>query len=150
MNRKGFTLVELLATIVLLALVVGISSYAITNIIKSSKEKNYNLLISNVKDASELYYEECRYADGNNSGITCTVNADGSYQVTLGNLVSYGYLKGNGTIKSSTNEQNIGKYTILNPKDNKSIASCKIKITYTSGKINVSAITTTGSCPVEY
>lgn len=147
MNRKGFTLIELLATIILLALVVGISSYAITTLIQNSKNKNYDLLISNIKDASELYYQECRYGDV--SGIDCTKKADGSYQVSLGALVNYGYLKGNDTVKSENTIVN-GKYTIVNPKDNQNISACVIKILYSSGKVTVKAVTTTGSCPTEY
>ena len=41
MNRKGFTLVELIATSVLLSLMMGIGAYSITNVIKSSKEKDF-------------------------------------------------------------------------------------------------------------
>ena len=40
LNRKGFTLVELLATIAILAIVMGIATFSITAIIKNSKEKN--------------------------------------------------------------------------------------------------------------
>lgn len=147
MNRKGFTLIELLATIILLALVVGISSYAITTLIQNSKNRNYELLISNIKDASELYYQECRYGDV--SGIDCTKETDNSYKVSLGELVSYGYLKGNDTVKSENTTIN-GKYTIVNPKDNKNISACVIKILYSNGSVTVSAVTTTGSCPTEY
>ena len=48
MNNKGFTLVELIATIVVLALVMGLASYSIVGIIKRSKEKNYELLVTNI------------------------------------------------------------------------------------------------------
>ena len=34
MNNKGFTLIELIATIVVLAVVMGIGSYAITGLIQ--------------------------------------------------------------------------------------------------------------------
>ena len=42
-NNLGFTLVELIATIVILALVMGISTYSISAIINNAKEKNYEL-----------------------------------------------------------------------------------------------------------
>ena len=136
LNKKGFTLVELIATIVVLALVVSISAYAITNIINSAKEKNYELLIKNIKDASETYYQECKYS--NNSGITCNDN------VTLQDLVNYGYLKGNGTGDN--------KMVIVNPKDNINIGECSIAIKYENGKLTITKEkkTNNGSCPEEY
>ena len=133
LNKKGFTLVELIATIVVLALVVSISAYAITNIINSAKEKNYDLLIKNIKDASETYYQECKYSD-----ITCNDT------VTLQYLVDYGYLKGNGTKDN--------KMVIVNPKDNINIGECSIAIKYENGKLTITKEkkTNNGSCPEEY
>lgn len=140
MNNKGFTLVELLATVVLLALVIGIASYSINAIIKNSQEKNYQLLINNIYDATEVYYQECKYT--NNTGITCS-EEDGSLFTSLGDLVTYGYLKGNST--DTKNNQ-----TIENPNDNVNISACKIKITYKGGTIQIEAVNPTGSCPKEY
>ena len=132
MNKKGFTLVELLATILILAIVLGIGTISITSIIKNSKEKNYKLLVTNIKDAAELYYQECKYS--NNSGITCNANGN----VKLGDLVTYGYLKGN-----KQDETNSKKYTIVNPlidKENESnISCCIIKVEYTNKQIKISA-----------
>lgn len=136
-NNRGFTLVELLATIVLLALVLSIGSIAITSIINSAKDKNYKLLITNVKDGAEVYYQECKYA--NNSGITCRDD----FTITLGELLKYGYIKGNDTDSSD-------KYIIVNPLDEKNIGDCTIKITYSSGEVSVSAVNPSGSCPTEY
>ena len=138
LNKKGFALVELIATIVVLALVVSISAYAITNIINSAKAKNYELLIKNIKDASETYYQECKYKYSNNSGITCNDN------VTLQDLVNYGYLKGNGTKDD--------KMVIVNPKDNINIGECSIAIKYENGKLTITKEkkTNNGSCPEEY
>ena len=66
MNKKGFTLIELLATIIILALVMSIGAYSITAIIKNSKQKNYELLIGNIKDAAEELYDKVRmYTDMN-------------------------------------------------------------------------------------
>lgn len=136
-NNLGFTLIELIATIVILTLVMGISTYSISAIIKNSKEKNYELLINNIKDAAETYYQECKYS--NNTGITCS--SDGT--TTLGQLVTYGYLKSNDSESSSSQK-------IVNPKDNKDITNCQIQITYNAGSIEVKANEPTGSCPTEY
>lgn len=134
MNRKGFTLVELIATIVVLALVMGLASYSITGIIKKSKDKNYELLITNIKDAAETYYQECKYA--NNSAINCTLSS-----VKLGTLVEYGYLKGNG-------KDNDDKYTLVDPRNNKNISDCNISISYDNGKVVVTNNSTfDNKCP---
>ncbi len=138
MNRRGFTLVELLATLVILAIVMSLGAYSIISIINNSKDKNYDILISNIKDSAENYYQECRYA--NNDGIVCTKDGN-AYTATLGDLVTYGYLKGN----SKDDEK---RYTIVNPKDNNSIASCTINVAYNNG-IVITAKNPTGSCPTQ-
>ena len=138
LNKKGFTLVELIATIVVLALVVSISAYAITNIINSAKEKNYELLKKNIKDASETYYQECKYSD-----ITCNDT------VTLQYLVDYGYLKGNGTEDKKMENVN-PKMKIVNPKNNKDIGECSIAVKYENGKLTIESMSDNNSCPNDY
>lgn len=138
MNDKGFTLIELIATILILALVMSIATYSITNVIKRSKEENYNILINNIKDGAEVYYQECKYA--NNSGISCSLS-NGSYVITLGDLVKYNYLKGN----DADNQ-----YVIVNPKNDEDIGSCQVKVSYSNGTILVEAVSPSGSCPTSY
>ena len=137
MNNKGFTLVELLATILILVLVISISTFSISEIIKKANEENYKLLLRHIKDASELYYQECKYA--NNSGITCSDDN----MVSLGDLVKYGYLKGN-----SKNDDD--EYILINSRDNNDISHCVIEVTYIDDEVNVRAVTTENSCPTEY
>lgn len=140
MNNKGFTLIELIVTIILLAMILSIGAYSIISIVKDSREKNYNTLIKSVKSAVESYAIECKYSHdaGDDDNITC------SNQITLGDLVKYGFLSGNS--KNETNQN----YTIVNPKDNISIANCTISYTNTNGKITISAVNPTGSCPTSY
>ena len=138
MNNKGFTLVELIATIVILALVMSIGAISVTSIIKSAKEKNYNILIDNVKSATEIYYQECRYVNNyDNSPIDCSIVDDG-YVITLGKLVQYGYLK------SDDNS------TIINPLNEEDITDCEIKIVYDNGYLKIVSISSSDNCPSEY
>lgn len=131
-DNKGFTLVELIATIVLLSLVMGIGAFAITKIINNAKEKDYQLLIENINNAVELYYQECKFVDDN-----CQT------PITLGFLVNNGYLKGNSKITEGTDKD---KMTIVNPNNDKNISDCWIKYEYKNGKIVISAITSE-NCP---
>lgn len=54
-TKKGFTLVELLVTIVLLGIIGGIVIYNMTNISKNTKESDYDRFIAEVKSASSVY-----------------------------------------------------------------------------------------------
>ena len=129
LDSKGFTLIELIATLVVLSIVMGLGAYSITGIIKSSKEKDYELLIKEIKNSVEVYYQECKYVDN-----SC------DSEITLGFLVSNGYLKGNGKEVS----------TLINPNDNKDISNCRIGYEYDDGKVNVWAVNPSGSCPSSY
>jgi len=142
-DRRGFTLVELIATLVVLALVMSIGSYSIVNLINKSKDENYKILIENINSAANLYYQECRYGD---NIVTCngSYDSDGKIYtlsgVTLGTLVTNGFLKGNGEGDSKLT-------TLVNPNDNQEISGCEIKITYSDGKVKVTPVSSDGSCP---
>ena len=145
LNNKGFTLVELIATIVILVLVMSIGSYAITGLIKKSKETNYKILIENINNAVEGYYQECKYSDV--GLIDCPdAGADGYYSTTLGTLVEYGFLKGNSEVGTGANKV----MTLVNPNDNENISNCIVKYKYGDGKVIVVAGSTGGACPTGY
>ena len=141
MNKKGFTLVELLATIILLAIVLSLSSIAIIGIINSSKEKNYEQLISNIKDGAEVYYQECKYSkeaiikmfkdDVSNANAFC------DYNISLGELVTYGYIKGNSKDYKNENVDEKLKFILVNSYDELDISNCIVRVEYKNGKIVV-------------
>lgn len=84
---KGFTLVELLATIVLLSLVVGITIYIVIGNINSSKEKGYKATIKNIEQISENYMQE-----NSDRLFYLTLNDKQEYAcVTVQNLIDVGY-----------------------------------------------------------
>lgn len=143
LNNKGFTLVELMATIVILSLVITIGAVSITSLINNAKEKNYDLLVEEIKNAVEEFYIECKFDSDSTISSICPPLSGGYYETTLKTLVTSGFLKGNST-------DNDKKFTIVNPKDNENIENCWIKYKYEGGQIKVQAITTTGSCPTTY
>lgn len=56
MKRKGFTLVELLAVIVILGTIATIASISVFNVIESQKQELLKEQISNLKDSAMSYY----------------------------------------------------------------------------------------------
>ena len=53
--KKGFTLVELLVTIVLLGVVGAIVIYNMTSVTSNSKESEYDRFIATIKSAAKVY-----------------------------------------------------------------------------------------------
>ena len=58
MNRRGFTLVELLATILIIGLVLGLTAYGIISSVGSAKGQSITLSLSGVKEAARTYSGE--------------------------------------------------------------------------------------------
>ena len=95
MDKKGFTLVELIAVIVLLAATALIAVPIVNRTIKNSKEKAYNAQKEEIVSAAKKYILE--------NGIT--VNNEPVY-ITLRKLVSNSYFE-KGNIYDPRNEENL-------------------------------------------
>ena len=57
MGRKGFTLVELIATIVISSLVIGFATYGVIGIINNSKNKSEEIFVDKLEVAIEEFIE---------------------------------------------------------------------------------------------
>jgi prepilin-type N-terminal cleavage/methylation domain-containing protein len=136
MNNKGFTLVELVATILILGLIMGIGGYTITKLINKNKQNSYNLLITEIKESLNTYYQECSYA-----AIQETCGDSGN--IILGDLVVKGFLKGNSTIETGANKE---KFTLVNPNTGDNIYNCNIEWKYNDGKFIITD-KSGGKCP---
>lgn len=149
MNNKGFTLIELLMVIVLLSIITIIAIPIVGNALNISKERNYKILISNIKTAAKSYYEECSYNNESLGDSNCNIN-NKSMEFNLNKLVDLGYLSGNNECNT---DDNVCSKNIKSPKgEQEDIGTCEIKITETTnnnGKVNYSIISksTDSKCP---
>lgn len=90
MNNKGFTLVELLATIVVLAIVAGITFGIINADFGKTKEKTEEVFVDTIKDAIKIYLDtNAKKLEGytllkDNRGIDCVIKK------RTGNVSVYG------------------------------------------------------------
>lgn len=129
MNRKGFTLIELIAIIVMIGLMTVIIVPNILEMSEESKEISYNTLIKNIVTASETYYEECEYGDLSNitkyGSYACSIDTSTStITIPLSSLANTGFLKVSDTKEVSSKEVKV----VLNPKNNVDMSDCQIKI----------------------
>lgn len=86
-NNRGFTLVELIAVMTLLAAIILVTVPVIINTIKKNDDKLGENFEKSLKQAAELYVERNRdvFPDLNNIGGTAEVSTD--------ILIEEGYLK---------------------------------------------------------
>ena len=57
LNSKGFTLVELLATIVILAIISGIATYGVIGAINKSKAKSEQIFVDKLSNLIDDYLD---------------------------------------------------------------------------------------------
>lgn len=116
MNNKGFTLVELLVTLLLLGIIATISITGVISVMNNSKNSEYKVLIKNIETGAKMFYEDCEYGTLVGNSV-CNKTGD-TYTIKLSDLTKYGFLTGNSNGK------------VINPKDNKNISGCEITIKY--------------------
>ena len=122
MNNKGFTLVEMLAVVVLLGLVSGISFYGVVGVINNSKKKSEELFVDKLEKTLQSYINDNRFRGLEISGDAGSfekcrrVNDDGTCYDDEGIVVDF---FGPTTINLSVleDEKYINNGKIINPKN---------------------------------
>ena len=98
LNRKGYTLIELLAVILIISLIITLSIFGIINAINSSKEKAATLSINSIKEAAETYATE---KNDDSSYWLDIIDKDNKYFcTTIEELMNKGLLDKKANIKS--------------------------------------------------
>ena len=122
MNRKGFTFVELLAVIVLIGIIIGISVPIIRYADKKFHEKAYNTKVDLIKNAAKDYGDE-NIEFINAQTTTYTEPSSGhSYKavtITVGDLLDKGYI---------TKDNDIRKIDVLDPRNDESMLDKTITV----------------------
>lgn len=93
MKKNGFTFIEILGVITLLALISVIILIAVNQSLKSSKQTLYESQIESIKSAASMWRTD------NIENIP----DDGYYTITLGDLQNNGYIKE--IVNPKTNEK---------------------------------------------
>ncbi len=109
MNRKGFTLVEVLAVIVILSVVMGIASYVVLHVIESSGKKSEEVFVHRITDAFESYIS--LYGSEFKENDTVTFVKDGK-DVKVKKIGFF-------TLSELVNKGLIDKDKFINPKNKK-------------------------------
>lgn len=117
MNRKGFTLVEVLIVIAIVAVLLLVLVPNVFVMIDKNNVKSCNNLIKNIESAAKIYVNENKY----NLGFEC----GNKKIVTFQTLINYGTLQTDDTGK------------IINPIDDKEISQddSVVEVTYNCNSI---------------
>lgn len=132
--KKGFTIIEILATITLMLLIISIIVPGVMSFSKDIKEKEYKSIVESILISAKEYGE-----DNINSfvGSNC-LQYNGSV-LKVSNLLEEGYLKGNNN-----------KSEIIDPRNNEIIDNdiCVkyIRIEEIGHHEVIACLCTTGSC----
>lgn len=108
MNKKGFTLVELLAVIVILAIIITIAVPSTISVSNKIKRKMYNTKVNMIMDGAKMYGQD-NSDKVNSNGSNCN-------QLVSVSELTKGYIK-----KDDTDNG-----TVINPIDNSSMNDLQV------------------------
>ena len=98
LNRKGYTLIELLAVILIIGLILGFSTYGIINAFNTSKNKSLTISINSIKESAETYATEKN--DDSSYWLDITDKDNKYFCTTIEELMNKGLLDKKANIKS--------------------------------------------------
>lgn len=116
-KKTGFTLLELLVTIILIISVLGIAIVSVMELSEKQKENEYERVKQTIKDAAEQYFTSNEY-------IFETLDEDSIGIISVKQLVEEDYIN-----------------KVVDPRNNKSINECdQVKVKRKNGKFHLEYI----------
>ena len=112
-KKNGFTLVELLSTIVILGVVLSVTVYIVMKNINKAKDNAELITYNNIKDISKIYTDE----------VSSYWNVKDNYEyscISLGNMIEIGYFDEN-TINKNDKLSKDTMLKVVRDKDSKVI-----------------------------
>ena len=100
MNKKGFTLVEILVSIGLLALLGSVIAISLNRVFKDNNERHYNEYVEKIKSSAMLFVN-------NTVDIINDLNDNSFKIITIGDLIDNGYV--NDTLVNPNTDEKVGK-----------------------------------------
>ena len=123
LNRKGYTLIELLAVILIIGLILGFSTYGIINAFNTSKNKSLTISINSIKEAAETYATEKN--DDSSYWLDIIDKENKYFCITIEELMNKGLLDKKANIKSK--DFDIHSYVLVK----------KNKVTFVNSKAEI-------------
>ena len=94
-NKKGFTLIEVIAVIVILSIILMIGVYALNGHLIKGRNKSFDLLVNSLEDSVASAFASCESEP--NSSDFCTnhplPDANGTDTITLEELVNENFIE---------------------------------------------------------
>ena len=126
LNKKGFTLVELLAVIVVIALVLGLVTYSVINVYNSAKTNSYAVNEKSILEAARLF------ANGDQASEQPRIwYEDDKYEYFCTSIQE---LKNYGLLKKEIKTENIPEYSFIYVGRNKETKTIDLTEITTSSK----------------
>ncbi len=122
-NNKGFTLVELLATVTIMVLIISIAIPTTMKYISRGKEAQYNQIKSEIEQAADKYYRQHK----DNVGVAISLD-----KLLNANLIDDQYERKNNKL--------------VDPRNKGKCLSGTVNITKNSNRVEFTYNGTTGSC----
>ena len=131
-NKKGFTLVEILAVIVLISLIIIIAVPSVKSISYKSKKKLFNTKVELTKEAVNLWGTNNKtcFTETGYCGVFTVCEGEGAITCTT----TFGKLAENGII--NYDEEDNGEEFVVNPVNSESLNNKELTVTLENDVVN--------------